>query len=235
MLSLQVENTSNLFPVTVQLDDTDSVEVGNSYFDGSGQIVKPSQSKVTLRPGQSVTLEVSVTPKWSSALAQLILPRNNTDQPTVTIKFDHQVGPFGGERSTWFSEPIAIRFQPTMFDLGGALFVGALLGLTFRSINGLSPERAARHASLLRKTGIVLEVIGVALIGALALEIIALLMSSAGSRLVLFGFNIHPNALLPTVFIGAAAGFMGKKLGEAAQKAATTVPLFGKRASAGGN
>jgi hypothetical protein len=62
-------------------------------IDGSGQIVKPSQSKVALRPGQSVTLEVSVTPKWSSALGQLILPRNDTDQPTVTIKFDHQVVP----------------------------------------------------------------------------------------------------------------------------------------------
>jgi hypothetical protein len=67
----------------------------------------------------------------------------------------------------------------------------------------------------------VLEVIGVALIGALALEIIALLMSSAGSRLVLFGFGHRSvRALLPTLFIGAAVRFHGQEAGKAAQKAA---------------
>ena len=234
IFNVHVQNTSKLFPVTVDFNPTESVELGD-VFEGIGKITRPAQTKVTIRQGQSVTFTVEVEPKWSSALSQLILPRIDAEQTTVTLKFDHQVGPFGGERGAWFSEPVEVRFQPTVFDLGGALLFGVLLGLAFRQLNLATPERIARHTPLIRRTAIILKLIVVAVVGAVVLELIALFMTRAGSRLILFGFEIDPNALLPTVVIGATAGFLGKQLGEAASKAASTVPLFGKKAAADNN
>lgn len=231
LFNVHVQNTSDLFPVTVDFNPTESVELGD-VFEGVGKITRPAQTRVTIRPRQSVTFTVEVEPKWSSALSQLILPRIDAEQAKVTLKFDHQVGPFGGERGSWFSEPVEVRFQPTVFDLSGALFFGVLLGLSFRQLNLATPERIARHTPLIRRTAMVLKLIVVAVVGAVVLELVALFMTRAGSRLILFGFEIDPNALLPTVVIGATAGFLGKLLGEAASKAANTVPLFGKKAPA---
>ena len=226
IVKMEVKNTSELFPIIVNLDEAASVEVG-ALFEGTGRIVKPVHRRVTIKPQQTVTFEVLVKPKWSDALTELILPRAAEEDKKLTLNLDHQVGPFGDHPISLFSQKLDISFQPKPGDLLIALLFGVLLGLVFRYVNMPAPHATKTAQTSRARFTILLKVVLVAVIGAIALEIVAIFLRGAGNRLILFGFEMDPNAVVPTLVIGATSGYLGKALGEYVRTKISKLTPFG--------
>ena len=200
-VEVQVKNTSGRFAVTAMLAPGHSAvePAPDDLFQGTPAIEASNGTQVTIKPGEASRIRIAVTPKTINAIQRSIPPIGPDGSHTnMALKFDYQVGPFAGDRVSFFSRQIDVRFAPSFFSLILSLIGGALLGVTLRSVSSRS-WHVVNFARALTAS----------FVAALVIDVVAMLMASGGSKLILFNYGIDPSQLLPTAAIGIFCGLNG--------------------------
>jgi hypothetical protein len=196
-LEFRIRNTSDRFGVTAMLNPDHARLEAPDLFAPDPRIDGPQTA--LLKPLEVRTVRVAVTPRPLSAISACLLPsKAKRADGTVKLSFDYQVGPFSGDRPSFFSESIGFRFEPNFYWLLLTLTMGVGLGVVLRALSARSWSSLAY-----------LRTVAIAFLCALAMDLIAMLLSSSGSSLVLFNYSINPSQLLPVAAIGLVCGLNG--------------------------
>jgi hypothetical protein len=201
-IDVKIKNTSDRFPVTAFLDaERARVDTTADLFTTEPRLV-PSAPTVVFKPLETRTIRIAITPKPLSAIGACLMPsKANTANGQAIVQFDYRVGPFNGDRPSFFNNAIDVRFEPNYYWLLLMLIGGAALGSAIRIVS--APKWSTK--TFLGATGL-------AVLCAVAIDLIAMVMASSGSSFTLFNYAINPSQLTPVALIGFVCGLKGRAM-----------------------
>jgi hypothetical protein len=213
-IQLNVENLSSTLGVSV-VDPAQLMLDNQSLWKTAAGPLNITGGK-SLMQGSKSTIFVRVVPNKMQALLATLSPFK-PDKSHATIKIVlNWVADQGGGLKTTPPIPIPVRFEPSFPSLFLAATIGSVLATV---LSQLLPSAWKTWRAFLRQL-----VVSWGL--AIVVEAFAMLLVQLGSKLVLFGFELDPWQVLPTLFIGFFASG-GKHLLDyvGATKAAASVGM----------
>ena len=198
-VEVRVRNNSDSFPVVAFLaPGMHQVQLPEDLFEPP--TIEGMGETLVIRPREVSRIRIAVNPISLNAIQHSIRPLSPSDAHTsLALKFGYQVGPFEGDRTAFFDQEIPLRFEPNGLSLVVALFGGSVLGAALLGLSTRWNRRAFLRALL------------PSFVAAVIIDVVAMLMTGAGSQLILFNYSVDPSQLLPTVAIGIFSGLNGHR------------------------